>query len=366
MTIRRTPLVLALLLSLAAHALTLGGNWLSLPQQAPAPVTLSAALKPMQPAPSAPAAAAPQPAAKRAPVRVAAAPPSTLPDFVAPPLINEPPAEPSSEPAASAAAPGDANPAAPAKPPEQEPVVIATAAPTTLATEPAAPLPPQAIRALPRKGRIAYQLNYFVNGAPLQVGRTVQSWELSGNQYKLDSRSETSGLARLTRFGPRVFSSSGEVTAHGLQPREFTSSVTTSGNVDNSAARFDWNTKQLQFGRAIDQKSAALPPGAQDFVSFMYQLSLAPMAGNRIQIPLTNGVRFDTLEFDVRPEEQLDTPLGTLRVIPVAQVRKPNIESMEVWLAAEYNYLPVRIRFIGRDGAPAGEQIVTDIRVGNE
>ena len=55
-----------------------------------------------------------------------------------------------------------------------------------------------------------------------------------------------------------------------------------------------------------------------------------------------------------------------LRVMPVAQVRKPNTETMEVWLAAEYNYLPVRIRFIGRDGAPTGEQIVTDIRVGNE
>ena len=49
-----------------------------------------------------------------------------------------------------------------------------------------------------------------------------------------------------------------------------------------------------------------------------------------------------------------------------SQVRKPNTETMEVWLAAEYNYLPVRIRFIGRDGTPTGEQIVTDIRVGNE
>lgn len=366
MKIRRAPWMLALLLSLAAHALTLGGSWLKLPQQAPAPSALTATLKPMQPAPSAPAAAQPRPVAKRTPTRVAAAPATILPDFAVPPMVSEPQAEAPNEPAAGAPAAPEHNPIVNEKPPEQEPVVVATAAPTTLAAEAATSTLPQAIRALPRKGRIAYNLNYFVNGAPLQVGRTVQSWELSGNQYRLDSRSETSGLARLTRFGPRVFSSIGEITGHGLQPREFTSSVTTSGNVDNSAARFDWNARQLQFGRPIDQKSAALPLGAQDFVSFMYQLSLAPMSGNRIQIPLTNGVRFDTLEFDVRPEEHLDTPLGMLRVMPVAQVRKPNTETMEVWLAAEYNYLPVRIRFIGRDGAPTGEQIVTDIRVGNE
>ena len=186
--------------------------------------------------------------------------------------------------------------------PQPEPVVVATAAPTTLAAQPeapGAPLAPLAIRSLPRKGRITYQLNYNLNGMPTQIGRTVQTWELDGNSYRFDSRSETTGLARLTRFGPRVFTSSGEITPQGLRPREFTSSVTVSGNVDNSAASFDWNTKQLQYGRAIDRKSAVLPPGAQDFVSFMYQLSLAPFttsAGSRIALPVTNGARFEELE----------------------------------------------------------------------
>ena len=241
------------------------------------------------------------------------------------------------------------------------------AAIVTLAAESPPSTLPQAARTLPPRGRMSYHLNYIVGGSPLNVGVTEQSWAISGNQYKIDSRSQTTGLARLTRFGPRVYSSSGEIAAHGLQPREFTSSVTVSGNVDNSAARFDWNAQQLSFGRPADKKNATLPLGAQDFISFMYQLSLAPLAASgpgKLQIPITNGVRFETHEFEVRAEEQLETAIGTLRVLPVVQVRKPNAEAMEVWLATEYNYLPVRIRFIGRDGAVGGEQIVTDISVG--
>ena len=38
-------------------------------------------------------------------------------------------------------------------------------------------------------------------------------------------------------------------------------------------------------------------------------------------------------------------------------------ESIELWLAAEYRWLPVRIRFFDREGEPSGEQLVSDIRV---
>jgi hypothetical protein len=301
-------------------------------------------------------------------VKVAAVSQFTQPDFTAPPAIAAAPApkEIADSPAQPEATPA---PTTAETAPEQEPVRVATAAPTTLAVTPdppEAPAAPLAVRVLPRKGRITYTLNYYMSGSPMQAGRTVQTWEVEGNQYRFDSRSETVGIARLTRFGPRVFMSTGEITPQGLQPREFTSHVTTSGNVDASGARFDWQGKQLRYGRPIDLKSAALTPGTQDFLSFMYQLSLAPISGGRIQLAMTNGVRFDLLEFDVRAEEPLETPLGTLRAIPVTQVRKGNVESMEVWLAVEYNYLPVRLRFFGRDGAPGGEQIVTDIRVGND
>ena len=173
-------------------------------------------------------------------------------------------------------------------------------------------------------------------------------------------------FARFTRFGPRVYHSSGIITERGLLPHSFTSKVVVSGKADDSAAQFDWDKSTLQFGRAADQKNTALPAGSQDLLSFMYQLSLAPPPRGRILMPVTTGVRFESYELDVLDEETLETPLGNLRVLPVKQVRVQGSESIEVWLAAEYHYLPVRIRFIGRDGTPGGEQIATEISVGEK
>jgi len=174
------------------------------------------------------------------------------------------------------------------------------------------------------------------------------------------------GLARLTRFGPRVYHSSGNVTGNGLQPQNFTSNVMIRGKDDASAARFDWSNNALQFGRGNEQKNAALPVGSQDLLSFMYQLSLAPPSRGRLQMPITNGTRFETYDIDVLDEETIDTPLGAVRALPIKQVRRPGRESIEVWLATEYRYLPVRIRVINRDGTPGGEQTATAINIGEK
>ena len=71
-------------------------------------------------------------------------------------------------------------------------------------------------------------------------------------------------------------------------------------------------------------------------------------------------------EFDISGEETIDTLLGTLKALPVKQVRKPGEESIELWLAPQYRYLPVRLRFIDREGNPSGEQIASDIDVSRD
>jgi hypothetical protein len=359
---RSAPLLAALALSVLAHAVTLSGNWLRLPQTQADPTPLTARLEPMKPEaapPPTPPAQTAKPAIKRPATAVAAAPATTRTD-AAPWTPPVPETAAVAEAEVLAPAPAEPVVAQPEPTPAPEPVVVANAAPTTFTPEPAI------IKTLPRRGRITYNLNYYLSNSPTTIGRTVQTWETEDNAYKLDSLSETVGLARLTRFGPRVYHSSGTVTERGLQPQRFTSKVVVSGKTDDSAAQFDWDKSTLQFGRATDQKNTPLHAGAQDLLSFMYQLSLAPPPRGRVQIPVATGVRFENYELDVFDEEIIETPLGSIRALPVKQVRRAGSESIEVWLAAEYQYLPVRIRFIGRDGTPGGEQIATEISVGEK
>ncbi len=262
---------------------------------------------------------------------------------------------PAPEPAAEPQAPVEmAQPEPPT--PAPEPVVIAHAAPSTAA-------PPVAIKTLSRRGRIEYKFFVVYNTLMTDVARTVQTWETTGNTYTLDSKSAPIGLARLFPIGPHDYHSSGQITERGLQPQRFTAKEMRRGVTLEAAAQFDWDKNQLQFGRNPEQKSAALPSGSQDFVSFMFQLSLAPPPPGRMQMPITNGRNFETYELEVLGEETLDSPMGSLRVLPVKRVSQPGSEGITVYLAVEYRYLPVRIVHFNRDGTPGGEVIVTSIHV---
>ena len=253
---------------------------------------------------------------------------------------------------------------APAATDEPVPVAVATPPPAAQPAPPAAasqPAPALA-RRLPRNGEINYEL--YLGSNRFNVGRTVQSWSLSEGNYRLRSASETTGIAALFARQSIEYVSHGRLTAAGLRPETFRNERERRGSRDSAAAAFDWQALTVTFGQP--PKQAPLAGNEQDLVSFMYQLGLMPLSPGRIELPITNGWRLDRYELEVGSEEALQTPFGEMRAVPVRQVRRSNEESIELWLAPAYRWLPVRIRFFDREGQPSGEQLVSDIRVSEE
>ena len=353
------PLAVATLISLALHAVMLAGTRLSTPSANVEPPALEARLAPAAEAPPAAAPPSPPPEHKRVQAK--------KPRRHRPPQLLAVPAPPDStsasipmaapEPAEEDSAVAEAEP--PPPPVESTPPEIIATAPVTSPT----PEPPP-VRTLPRRGRITYGL--FYGEQKFSIGRTVQSWKIDGDRYRLGSTSETTGIVAVFRTERRTYMSQGSITASGLRPDSFLMSRTRRGEVDEARAQFDWNAGKITWGSVNEKEDAPLPAGSQDFLSLMYQLSLRPPGPGRIRVPITTGTKFETCELDVLPEETIDTPLGTLRALPVKQVYSPGAETIEIWLAAEYRYLPVKVRFYNREGQPTGEQIVSDIRVSEE
>ncbi|MEK7836175.1 MAG: DUF3108 domain-containing protein, partial [Pseudomonadota bacterium] len=322
-----------------------------LPQRAAEPLPLEVQLRPAAPPPPVVVRPRPRPRPRAAPTPapIVPAPIVTAPPQIAAAPIFEPAPPAAYEPVEAGAAvvataevetPPLAPPAAEASRPDPKPV-------------------PVLARRLPRKGEITYEL-YFGNDK-FSVGRTLQTWELDDGSYRLSSVSETTGLVALFSRQRLAYESRGQLTARGLRPEHFTTHRVRSGRSENAAADLDWNAMTAMIGNP--QRDVALPADAQDLVSFMYQLGLMPLAPGRIELPITNGWKLERYELEIGGEEQLQTPFGTLRAVPVRQVRRPDRESIELWLAAEYRWLPVRIRFFDREGEPSGEQLVSDIRV---
>lgn len=339
------------MLSLALHLIAVSGSWLRVPPPVAPPPVLEARLEsaPRVTAPPAPA-ALPKPAPKPA-VRERVRPRALVLPPAAAPAPFTLPAEP--EPVPSA----EEGPDAPSAPEAPQPDQLAR-----IPDDPP-PQPPPA-RMLPGKGRITYAVH--IGGDGYSVGRTVQSWEVEGRSYRLGSFSETTGLIDIFRSQRLVYLSRGTIGVRGLEPEHFLMSRTRRGRTEEARAHLDRETKTITFGRHGGQQTAVLAEDAQDIVSFMYQLSLAPPAPGRIVLPITNGYRYEAYEIDVMPEEMIETPLGPMKALPLYQVRRPGAESLAVWLGVDYRHLPVRIRFFDREGNHSGEQVVSDISIGRQ
>lgn len=337
-----TRLLLAMAGSLAVHALVMSSARLELaapPQPRP---PLEARLAPAPAAPPAPAATP----MRRRETRQAAVKPLTAPTPVvsAPTPLYVPPeweVEPVPEPEETPA------------PPRTEQLAIA---PRSAPEVPANPLP--------RSGYIEYNVLYG-SGDGLPVGRVVQSWKIENDRYLLASDAETTGLVDFFRPQQLRYISQGRVTAKGLKPEEFFITRTRHGKTEAARARFDWEQQQIHYGYPHDRKVAALVDGAQDLVSLAYHFALAPPPPGRFRIAVTSGRDFEVHEIEVLPEEIIETPMGQLRTLPLKQIARPGKEHFDLWLAVQYNYLPVRLRHYDRKGEYSGEQVATEIRVGD-
>lgn len=338
-------LLAAASLSVLVHAALMSGRWLEMPQTKQPDMPLQVGLVRAEPKPPPLAEAGPAPRARPARARTRTVAPAMPPVAAAAPLVlpDPEPAEMAEEPAQTPATEPPSPPVAEASPAPQEHTPVKT---------------------LPRKGRIAYTMYYGDDG--FTVGKTVQSWEVNTGGYKLGSVSETTGIVELFRAQRHIYLSEGRFTPDGLQPEKFFMSRTRRGRTEAAQALFDWAGGVITLGRVPHQRGATLVPESQDIVSFMYQLALSPPAPGRIRLPVTNGSRFETYELDVLDEEDIETPLGMLRALPVRQVPRPGAESIAIWLAVDYRHLPVRIRFFDREGKPMGEQVVNDIQISDE
>lgn len=345
----------ALIASFAVHAMLAREDFIAVPD-APAELPALPVQARLLPPPARAAVAAPTPAAKKTPQRVARAAPiaAPRPDWAAPAFLRESAAEDTAdEVAATDEAELDTVAAAP---PEPEPVVVAHAASSTAMVD-----APQPLHHVPRRGRISYTV--FLGTDRFPIGETVQTWDVRNGSYRIGSQSETSGLAAVFRKEKRTYFSEGDVTPHGLRPRAFLMSKVSRGQTEVARARFDWDAGSITWGTTNDRHEAALPTHSQDFLSLLFQFVVKPPASGRITLPITTGTKFETYELDVLPEEMLETPLGALRTVPLRQVRRPGAETIQVWLAADHQHLPVQLRFFGRDGTPTGEQVVSEIRL---
>jgi hypothetical protein len=206
----------------------------------------------------------------------------------------------------------------------------------------------------------AVKAGYDVFKDGLHIASVDESYERTGDQYRIVSDSNPAGLlAMFVRTKIKV-QSNGTVTAAGLQPDNLEY-----GRLDdaskNVSAAFDWRANELRL--TFDGRNETLPlvPGMQDRLSVMYQFMFLTAEKVRVlEFPMTNGKKIERYRYELAGTEELDTPAGKIKTLHLVKHRDPGENGTQVWLAADRNLFPVKLLILENDGSKF-EQVITKL-----
>lgn len=170
---------------------------------------------------------------------------------------------------------------------------------------------------------------------------------VSNEEYQIKWLTQPSGVAALF-IGDLLQTSEGALTKAGLRPKQY---IYQFGNKADKArsAIFDWQAKKVTLQTSKGLKTEDLAEGAQDLLSFMYQfMYVAPLQA--MQIAITNGKKMRVYDYTFAGEENINSALGELKTIHIVHTGSGEEDKTELWLALDYQYVPVKIRKTEADG----------------
>jgi hypothetical protein len=202
------------------------------------------------------------------------------------------------------------------------------------ASAPRAELSPPEVSRLPDHGRILYRVDRGDQG--FEIGKATSEWNIDDGHYRLRLETETTGLVWLIKSYRIVMESEGRIASDGLRPEHF--SIRRNGVDAGENAVFDWEQMLISVGNNAPQR---LSPGAQDLLSFNYQLGFMPDPEVSSTLPITTGKKYGLYRLEILGDEEIETPAGLMRTL---HLRAPGTNTTELWLAYDYLLLPVKIR----------------------
>ena len=195
-------------------------------------------------------------------------------------------------------------------------------------------------------GSTRLQYNVIATKGSLNFNaRAELLWLQNGSTY--DARLEVSAFL----LGSRVQTSTGQMTASGLEPKRFADKFRS-----EVAAHFERDRRLVTFSANTPQ--VALLTGMQDQLSVVMQLG-AMVAGAPAQFPSGTEITFDTIGprssdkwvMTVGQEETLALPGGELLTLKLTRKPRGEFDQMlELWLAPQLAYLPARIKLTEKNG----------------
>ncbi len=201
----------------------------------------------------------------------------------------------------------------------------------------------------PARAEIAYEI--LREDRP--IAEVVLQFEHAGGRYRIVETWKGRGVYALA--GGIVRTSRGSAGPDGVRPAEFTDERSRRAP---SRAEFDWSAGTLTTQRRGETHTHALPADAQDRLSFLLALALAPPQRRPVSFSVTDGGGLSHYVYGAAGRERVKVAAGEFDAIKVARrpERADDRRVTEIWLAPSLGGLPVRILLVDKDGARLDQQ----------
>lgn len=201
---------------------------------------------------------------------------------------------------------------------------------------------------------------YAVFQSGHEVGETNEKFIRNGNTYRIESETKATGVYSFFAKGAVKLISSGEIGKDGLRPLHF--EYHRGGDASKlSTADFDWAKNTLTLRHDGKTETLPLEAGTQDRLSQNYQFMFVNHPQKSIVYAVTDGRSLNKSVFNLLGAERADTGQGGMKALRYSRERKADEQSVDVWLAEQRGYFPVRIA-IKKSETDVGEQVMTDIK----
>ena len=192
------------------------------------------------------------------------------------------------------------------------------------------------------------QMDFSVTSGTMNLGVGRDVLEHDGKQYSIISETKTVGLAAfLYKLNIRR-ESRGLITLGGLRPSHFEEDRT---RKPKRAVDFDWDAKLIKLTDGANVQTLPLPDNTFDQTSFAYAFAFRPPSDEILSVFLTDGRKLSDYKYQIIGREELKTALGDLETVHFQKEQEADDKrGFEVWLSVQHHYLPVRIRFIEKNG----------------
>ena len=197
-----------------------------------------------------------------------------------------------------------------------------------------------------KKVIIDYDVRRSLDGSAIGAAKTIYLLD-QDNRYSIRNEVEAKGFVSLFYWNKLVQTSDGFVTSEGLKPVNYHYKFCS--RIDNAAA-FDWESKKIITTMNGKTNEFEMQEASQDMLSFMYQFMFEPPL-TKMKLYITNGKSYKPYDYAYIGDEIIETDTDKIETMHIAKFNYSNEERIDLWLAKDYRFIPIKIRKTEKDGS---------------